>query len=214
MGAKTRIVPAVVLLAAAAAAGCGAAGNRDQPATPPLPRTGLSVEDRAAWRARLRWPDGCEQAFQASRATGDAGLVFMPVAAGVSVVQVLCAAGAYQPSFVYIRYDETAAPPASTLLEFATYRSPDGTTLEPAVATELPGEAFLDAGARELAVLNLFRQTADCGVWTRYSLTGARPQLREARARVPCPAGPGEPARPEGAAPPAGWEPIDGKQGG
>src|SRR5688572_21512037 len=89
----------------------GSAGNR-----PTLRRTApMSLADRAAWRTALGWPDSCEQAFASTHAGEDGGLAINVVAPGVSLVEVLCAAGAYQPSHVYVRYNEQGASPIATL---------------------------------------------------------------------------------------------------
>src|SRR5262245_5778911 len=44
--------------------------------------------DRAAWRARLHWPDDCEDAFEASDASPDSGLAIHELRVGAVLVQV------------------------------------------------------------------------------------------------------------------------------
>ena len=101
----------------------------------------LSLEDRAAWRAALDWPASCEEAFESSRAGQDGGLVIRALAPRVSLVEVLCAAGAYQPSHVYVKYDEQGASPISTLLEFPVFLSADETVPQASLETEIWGES-------------------------------------------------------------------------
>jgi hypothetical protein len=170
----------------------------------------LTRADRAAWRARLHWPDDCEGAFQATDASGDAGLRIDRLADGSTLVQIRCAAGAYQPSQVVMRTTATErTPAASALLSFTTWLSPDGASLERAEVQELWGElAFLPA-TQELTLLSLSRQTGDCGTWAKYTLAGNTATLDRVHARLPCPATPGAPASPAPGRPPEGWAPID-----
>jgi hypothetical protein len=173
-----------------------------------LPRANLTVRDRTDWRQVLNWDETCEQEFQSSRVAEDGGLVFHQIAPGVSLVEVLCSAGAYQPSFVIVRLDERSRAPVADVLSFLTYGSTDGSSLEPAQQVEMTGEPFLLPEQRELTVLNVFRQTRDCGIWTRYGIRDGAPQLKEVRVRLPCPTGTGMPVSSEPGRPPRGWRLI------
>jgi hypothetical protein len=133
---KRRSRAIVAILGSAVWAGCGSAGGprsvdeqrsaavRDaaaeqRPATAPLRRVApISLHDRDLWRSVLAWPASCEEAFQTSRASDDGGLAFHELAPGLSVVEVLCAAGSYQPSHVYVRFDERGSSREATLLSF------------------------------------------------------------------------------------------------
>jgi len=168
----------------------------------------LSLSHRAAWRATLDWPASCEEAFESSRAGQDGGLVIHALAPGVSLVEVLCAAGAYQPSHVYFRYDERSTPPIATLLEFAVFLSADEATPDVSLETEIWGESSLSPDGRALSVLTLSRQMADCGVWSRYAVEAERPRLVAAAAQWPCPATPGPPAESSDAGAPRRWRPL------
>jgi hypothetical protein len=213
----------VVLLAAAGGVGCSraaqdprGASSAGQPATVTagagLPREKLTRPDRERWRAVLGWPEACESAYQSSQASDDPGLQFHPLAPGISLVQVLCAAGSYQPSWVYLRFDERASPPAIDLLRFPAYETEDGTTVAAVERSEVWGEPSWSAATQELSLLNIVRQTGDCGIWTRYRLSAdeaaAGPLVVEARALLPCPARPADPAVSIEGQPPPGWTPI------
>jgi hypothetical protein len=186
----------------------GSAPPSRLPAEAALPKTDLSVRDRSDWRAVLRWPDDCEEAFQASHAGEDGGLVFELLAEGLWVVQVLCAAGSYQPSSVYVRLDERPATAIATVLNLATFQSSDGVSLERIETTEIWGEPFVSAKEQELTVLHLSRQTGDCGIWMRYAIGAGAAELVEAWARLPCPADPEPPVTPAPGRPPQGWTRI------
>jgi hypothetical protein len=134
--------------------------------------------------------------------------MFHAFAPRVSLVEVLCAAGAYQPSHVYVRYDEQAEPPSATLLEFPVLLSADGATPETSLETEIWGESSLSSDGRTLSVLTLSRQMADCGVWSRYAIDAARPRLVAAAAKLPCPGTPGPPAESRDGGAPQGWRPL------
>ncbi len=168
----------------------------------------LSLEDRAAWRAALDWPASCEEAFESSRAGQDGGLVIRALAPRVSLVEVLCAAGTYQPSHVYVKYDEQGASPISTLLEFPVFLSADETPPQASLETEIWGESSLSSDGRTLSVLAFSRQMADCGVWSRYAIDATRPRLVAAAAQLPCPTTPGPPAESSDGDAPRGWRPL------
>jgi hypothetical protein len=170
-----------------------------------LPGTPLAREDRAAWRAALQWSDDCEEAFQLTNAANTAGLFVHGLAEGIRLVEVHCAAGAYQPSMLFIRLDQNPSPPVVTTLTFTTYDSPDGESLERAESTELWGEATVLPDRRELTLLSVSRQTRDCGTWSRYTLAAERPRLLELYAQIVCPAEQGPPADPAPGRPPQGW---------
>lgn len=213
-----------LVLALASAAGCShppdtadarreaAAARADAEAAPSPPALRrlppYSLADREAWRRALSWPAACEDAFQSTRATEDGGILVVELAPGLSIVDVTCAGGSYQPSHAFTRFDERGSSPVATTLEFQTYESADGVTLGSTAATELIGHATLSPERRELSLLSLSRQLADCGVWSRYTVATERPQLVAAAAQLPCPSTPGPPAESVGGAPPAGWRPI------
>ena len=185
-----------------------AASDESRPASQLLRRTPpLSLGDRAAWRAALDWPVSCEEAFESSHAGGDGGLVIHALAPNVSLVEVLCAAGTYQPSHVYIRYDERPVSPTAIVLEFPVFQPADDTTLTQSLETEIWGEATLSSDARMLSVLAFSRQLSDCGIWSRYALDATQPRLIAA-AQQPCPVTPGPPAESSNGSPPRGWRPL------
>jgi hypothetical protein len=174
----------------------------------PVPRSEERPRNRAGWRAALEWPADCEDAFQASNAgTGDEGIAVNQLEPRLALIEVLCAAGAYQPSHVYVLFDERGTVSAKTVLRFSVYHTEDGRSLASSMETELWGESVVSPQSRELSVLTVSRQLADCGIWSRYRI-GTDPTLIAAAARLPCPAAPGSPAESTDGGPPPGWRPI------
>jgi hypothetical protein len=174
-----------------------------------LPRDGITEAQRADWHRYILWPQDCEDAFQTSHVAGTGGMriVKLGAAPAVSLVEVTCAAGSYQPSAVRFTLTEDAAGARIVPLYFPVYSSPDGSDLRRTQETEVWGESIVSPASGEIAILTLARQTADCGVWTRYSLARAQPRLLGA-ARAGCPAAPGTPVSIAASGPPEGWEPI------
>src|SRR5262245_46398212 len=74
--------------------------------------------DREAWRAQLAWPEDCERAFALTDASEDSGLVVHELEAGRMLIEVRCAAGAYQPSAVLMQVDASRTPPVARVLSF------------------------------------------------------------------------------------------------
>ena len=218
MTAGARVLSAAVVLMALSGPGCRARttrenAQRERQGAGTMPAGSGQVtpmpSDRDAWRALLEWPASCEEAYQASHVGTDAGLRFFELAPGLSLVEVVCAAGSYQPSQVYVRVDERSSSRVATLLRFTTYESPDGTSIEAVPAqAELWGQASVSPATRELSVLMLSRQLADCGIWTRYSVDTEPPELVAAASRLPCPVTPGSPAESTDGHAPHGWRPL------
>ena len=176
-----------------------------------LPRAGVSVAQREDWRRHLLWPDDCEEGFRTSHAGDDGGIRVVPLGAGMSLVEVTCAAGAYQPSTMRFALTEDANGARTRPLAFPVYTSDDGRSLTLSNETEVWGDSVVNGAVAEIVILSLARQTADCGVWARYSLAGDQPRLLAAAARTRCPASPGPPARVSGSDPPPGWMTIPRK---
>ena len=69
-----------------------------------LKKSGLTYEDRKAWREVLKWPDDCEQGFDyPDKSFG--GIEFHRLADGQYLVAVTCTLGAYQVYQSYYFYD-------------------------------------------------------------------------------------------------------------
>jgi len=214
----------LVLLTAALGWGCSSRpsgeekpGSQTTPPGPPvsaapvasrLPKQNLTLSDRAAWHALLRWPEDCDEAFRQSHAGDDAGLEFNQLSDGVFLLGVVCATGSYQPSTIFLRVDERTSPATAVGLTFDSYESADGTSLTRTEVSELWGDAAFLAPTRELTLLSVSRQSGDCGTWARYALAEATPRLLEFRARLPCPARPGDHVAPEPGKPPPGWKAV------
>jgi len=181
------------------------AGNAD---AAPIPRSNATVADRAAWFARLHWPNACEDDFVKTHLTDDGGVEFYLLSPGISLVVVRCALGAYQSTSVVLRLDERSAIPTATVLEFPTYESLDGATLNATRTAELAGEITVLDARHALTVLSLARQIGDCGTWARYQMLDSTPKLEAFAERVRCPEDAGERAEPKPGDPPAGWKPV------
>lgn len=165
--------------------------------------------DRAAWHARLRWTEECEQARREDPAAQGPGVQLHPLGGERYLVQVECAQGAYQASYNYVLYDPRTPPGRATLLRFPTF---DGErwTLEADVA----GLPTFHPGARELEIFSKARGIGDCGQLMRYGFAGGEPRLLWLRARD-CPPDPdNRPAPPPGEWPLVPPESIPGLRPG
>jgi len=213
-----RMMTAAMILAAVCAAcqgrsagadSAGAAGLETRPhdATS-RSRDGATAQGRSEWRTQLMWPDDCEEAFQASHAGDASGVRVVPLGPDVFLVEVTCAAGSYQPSAIRFKLTGDGTDVRGVPLSFPTYTSDDGRELRLSPELEVWGESVVTPEANEIAILSVGRQTADCGVWARYSLAGDQPTLVAAAARLQCPTAPGPPAAISRSAPPPGWAAI------
>src|SRR5215207_8961712 len=82
---------------------CSAAAAQEVPRV----KKNLTRADRASWRAVLRWPEACEEAYEASYPEGEAygGLEFHRLSRGRYLVEVVCDGGGIQPGAVFMLYD-------------------------------------------------------------------------------------------------------------
>jgi hypothetical protein len=172
------------------------------PPPPKLSKTGLKKSDRSGWRAVLKWSDDCESGF-ALRDDGSSGLDFYSLGDRVSLVQVMCAPGAYQGSQTYYVLDERTTPPSAKPLEFTTWEAggPEGKTLERRQTTELTGNAEFAQRTGELMIVNRYRGPGDCGSYAVYRIAGGKAEVKDFRAKLDCDG--------EGADHPERWPKID-----
>ena len=92
----------------------------------------------------LMWPDDCEDAFQASHAGDAGGILVASLTPGVSLVEVTCAAGSYQPSAMRFKLTEDTGGARSTLLSFPVYTSENGRDLRVSQRREVWGESVVE----------------------------------------------------------------------
>jgi hypothetical protein len=199
------------LALAAASAGCQQRSADASLDLSTLPRDGITVAQRAQWHSQLKWADDCENAFRASHAGDAGGMRIVRLRSTVSLVEVICAAGSYQPSVIRFALADDTAGVRSVPLTFPVYATEDGRDLRLSQETEVWGESVVTPESAEISILSLSRQTADCGVWARYSLAADQPRLLAAAARVRCPDTPGAPVAISASGPPPGWDAIPRK---
>ncbi len=168
-----------------------------------------NIEIRLKWRKTLAWNIDCEDSFQASYAGLGSGVEVYALQNGLELVSVLCSAGAYQPSFVYFIVDKNAGVDRVIAMKFNRVESADGESLQSNPQFELWGEPMIDAAHGELNILNLARQTGDCGSWAVYALQGKLAELLELWTRFPCPAKIEAHAEQRIGMPPQGWIRVD-----
>ncbi len=152
-------------------------------------KTGLTHKERAAWREILKWPADCEDAFATTHNTQDdgfAGLEFYELSDRRYLVEVACAAGAYQGSQVYVLFDESKSPHQTNVLSFQNYVAEDEDKLEKEETAELWGTATFDARSKQLTMLNKYRGPGDCGALAAYGFEDGTPKLLEFRAKTKC----------------------------
>ena len=147
--------------------------------------TGLTYEDRKAWRAILKWPDSCEASFD-GRDGAWSGLTFWPIGPKQYLVVVQCFLAAYQADNMYAWNDEGVEPPLSKFLTFTIYTSEDGKKIVQEQVMELAGLSEFNAEQKELWVTSKSRGLGDCGSFARYGFQNGAAILKEFRAKFQC----------------------------
>ena len=143
----------------------------------PRVKKNLTRADRASWRAVLRWPEACEEAYEASYPEGEAygGLEFHRLSRGRYLVEVVCDGGGIQPGAVFMLYDAGQTRRARPL----RLKGFEDETEVRALTKFLPR-------TRELLLMSKADAMGTCGLFVRYSLRGARPRVVEARRQDDC----------------------------
>ena len=184
-------------------------GEADDPVLSPAQIKVKSAQVRSNWRKNLQWSNSCEDAFQASYVGQQSGVQVYKVDDRAELISVLCSAGAYQPSFVYFLLDQKVSSVKPRAVSFPIYDSNDGQHLNLVEQTEIWGEPLFDSGRGELNILNVARQSRDCGSWAVYGLDSGRAELLELWTRYPCPQNIQTPAEQRTGVPPTGWVRVD-----
>jgi len=134
----------------------------------------LTRAERAGWREVLRWPESCEEGYEASYSEAETygGVEFHRLGRGRYLVEVTCNGGGIQPSTVFMLYDGRRAR-ALKLKGF------EGGTEVLALTRFIPR-------TRELLLMSKADAMGTCGLFVRYGFRGARPRVVEARRQDDC----------------------------
>ena len=137
------------------------------------------LEDRAGWRALLRWPEDCEERRRETVAAEmGAGIEVDTLGGGRRLVQVLCFPGAYQPGkLVFVHGPGSEAAPVR-LPGYA-----EGATTAEDSIPYVNGLTTFDRATRELEVLSKSRGVGDCGKLLRFAFPEGVPTIRWQRAQ-------------------------------
>ncbi len=174
--ASTRAVP----LEVTASNGPQIQSSTPNVAAPPVLSTASRArDDRARWKAALKWSDACEEAFAQTRADArDAQLEFYEVAPHKYIVSVGCAAGAYQPSQVLALWDESTMPAKGRLVRLPLPPKYDD--------AETFGLISRSANGKGLEFMHRSNGLGDCGFLATYQYANDGLSLVELRARDVC----------------------------
>ena len=155
-----------------------------------LPGT-KTAHDRAAWRALLHWPTGCENGW---RATGTSGSGIDTTSAGASgrLLSVQCFPGAYQGDAMF--YLVKSATQTTGPLQFQIYEDPGNGHPQLRKTTNILGVVDFALETGTLTVFDKYAGPGQCGIYSKYHLDVDHFVLTEARARSNCSmASPGAP---------------------
>jgi hypothetical protein len=133
------------------------------------------------------WSSECEEAWRAT-AGFDGGVEVYPVDRHRVMLQVACAAGAYQGSQRFYILHDAPAPdePQVRQLSVLTYESMTEGELVPKLSPEVWGRVDFDSHRRRLILLNVFRGLGDCGYRAEYEVTPRGLTLRALRFKNAC----------------------------
>jgi Protein of unknown function (DUF1176) len=164
---------AVLAVAAVAVSSSAFAGS-------PLPGT-RTANDRAAWRAIVRWPAACERTWQKDLG---AGITVWRANSEVRLVEVSCLLGAYQGTgmLYFVRTDRRVDGPLPLLI----YEDPGTGVPTARRRTVILGTIDFDARTERLTVLDKARGIGDCGIFSTFGLSDDRFVLLETRAKLAC----------------------------
>ncbi len=143
--------------------------------TPPRVKRRVTRAERAGWREVLRWPDACEEGYEASYSEAETygGVEFHRLGRGRYLVEVTCDGGGIQPSTVFMLYDGRRA---RTLRLKGFDESEEG----------VRALTKFDPRTRELFLMSKADAMGTCGLFVRYSFRGPSPRVVEARRQDDC----------------------------
>lgn len=141
----------------------------------PRVKKNVTRAERAEWREVLRWPEACEEGYEASYSEAETygGVEFHRLGRGRYLVEVVCDGGGIQPSTVFMLYDGRRA---RTLKLRGFDESEEG----------IRALTKFDPRVRELLLMSKADAMGTCGLFVRYSFRGARPRVVEARRQDDC----------------------------
>jgi hypothetical protein len=141
---------------------------------PPRVKKDVTRAERAAWRGVLGWPESCEEAYRASYPEGETygGLEFHRLGRGRYLVEVVCDGGGVQPGAVFMLYDGRRA----RTLKLKGFEDEE----------EVRALTKFVPRTRELLLMSKADAMGTCGLFVRYSFSGARPRVVEARRQDDC----------------------------
>lgn len=166
----------VLLLLAVTCLVEGACERQSTPALAQRPST------RAGWRGLVAWSDECERAHADTFVGSDhVGVRTFSLNGGRELVEVACAAGAYQGSQEYAIIGANLA--ATTRVELPVLDQPDGAPDTWSRARLVWGTPTFDSSNGQLTILNVSRGMGDCGSLVSYRFDQLRVSVVEARAK-------------------------------
>lgn len=188
-------------------------GSAARAATPgksqavPQKKAGLTRDDRAKWKAILKWEDDCPEP-SADSAEYAGGLRFHELAEKRYLVEVRCQSENYKGYRLYYLYDEHRTPATAKLVELTFYRGkPAESSGDPKNWTEaeiekrsnsMPSEIFaitessifsnarFDNAEKVLIVDDMIDLPHNCGTLNRYKFSGDSAELAEIKGNWLC----------------------------
>ena len=156
----------------------------------------LTAQERAEWYKVLHWEQQCEEDFrEVPREDNFGGVSFWPLAPQKYLVEVNCLQGAYQGSYIYLYYNESAAKPEVKQLEFKTFEQNEQGKVQTTTTREL-SQAFSEGNAepghfnpqtQNLTVETKYRGLGDCGHLAVYHINNdGTVVLQEFKAKFAC----------------------------
>lgn len=142
-----------------------------------------TLQDRAAWRAILKWPAECENTFRDyARDKAGSGLKFHPLGGQRYLVEIECDRGAYQYVFMYMLFDEGTS--SAKLLKLKQYDLQADGSATVAEEEDVAGLPEFDEKNKTLKIFSKARGLGDCGSLVTYGFGEGAANVIEARARA------------------------------
>jgi uncharacterized protein DUF1176 len=153
-----------------------------------LPKSKVTVKERAAWHERLQWPEECEDAFNKTYGSysNAPGLVdFYHLGGTQYLVEITCWSGAYQPGKVFLFLDEAKPLQGNARpLQFKLYDRDETGQVSSYYDTEMAGLTSFDPKKKRLRVWSKGRGIGDCGSLVTYEIRNGIPVPIAARVQA------------------------------
>lgn len=151
----------------------------------PLKKTNLKAKDRMAWYKELQWEElYMLHPFADEADNDDAGMEFYQLSEYQYLIEIFCAPGAYNPTYIYYFYDESKPRrKRGKRLVFPHFEVEEDGSLVGYLENEVTALPTFNRQTKILEIYAKSRGAGGCGQLVHFKFVQGKPVVVRARAR-------------------------------